>query len=138
MKRTMCFGQCPVYTVTIHGDGSVVFLGEIFVKTTHPQKATLRPGDLATLREALDRSRFFDHDKNGRLPKDPTCLRSGNSMTCDFEDDVICSDTSHSVITVKRGTETHEIDHDHCTASLLDALETTIDELAGTRVWIGS
>jgi hypothetical protein len=44
LERTLCYGPCPVYSVTIYGDGTVLYDGIKFVnnigKSTHqiPQK----------------------------------------------------------------------------------------------------
>ena len=40
LERTICFGRCPNYRVTIEGDGSVTYEGWRFVKVegTHWKK----------------------------------------------------------------------------------------------------
>jgi hypothetical protein len=40
LERTICFGRCPIYRVTIRGDGSVTYEGWKFVKVegTHGKK----------------------------------------------------------------------------------------------------
>jgi hypothetical protein len=47
LQRTGCFGTCPAYQLTIHGDGSVVYRGDMYVKTkgratAHVGKETVR------------------------------------------------------------------------------------------------
>jgi hypothetical protein len=32
LSRGMCFGMCPVYTLTVSGDGKIEFFGESFVQ----------------------------------------------------------------------------------------------------------
>ncbi len=32
LKRTMCYGRCPVYSLTIYGDGTLVYRGEMYVR----------------------------------------------------------------------------------------------------------
>ena len=32
LERTGCYGTCPVYSVTIHGDGTVIYEGNHFVR----------------------------------------------------------------------------------------------------------
>ena len=34
MKRGPCFGTCPVYSLTLYGNGTVIYEGEKFVKVT--------------------------------------------------------------------------------------------------------
>lgn len=31
MQRTMCYGNCPVYNVTVDKEGNVIYNGEMFV-----------------------------------------------------------------------------------------------------------
>ena len=40
LERTTCFGVCPVYTLTIYGDGRVVYEGTRFVRTEGERTAT--------------------------------------------------------------------------------------------------
>jgi len=37
LERTPCFGSCPVYSVTIRGDGRVEYIGKKFVRLTGRQ-----------------------------------------------------------------------------------------------------
>src|ERR1044072_5001999 len=32
LERGGCFGPCPIYSVTIHGDGTVIYKGKQYVK----------------------------------------------------------------------------------------------------------
>lgn len=41
LERGVCFGACPDYTVTVHGDGRVVFEGRRFVAKEGRQEATI-------------------------------------------------------------------------------------------------
>ena len=37
LERTACFGVCPVYKLTIYGDGRVLYDGIRFVRTEGPK-----------------------------------------------------------------------------------------------------
>lgn len=50
MRRGACFGRCPVYRVTIGGDGSVEFVGERFVGAVGTRSGRADLAQLATLR----------------------------------------------------------------------------------------
>ncbi len=38
LERTQCFGSCPVYKLTVYGDGRVVYEGGGFVKIKGEKK----------------------------------------------------------------------------------------------------
>jgi hypothetical protein len=125
LDRTACFGTCPVYTVTIHRDGSVDWVGMDHVATVGKAHGQIERGGLQQLEVAVDAMRFFDRDKRGFLtqPKDIW----------------VCSDLSTITITVTRGTVAHTIEDDQCHSDPeLGVLERLIDNVAKTAVWIGS
>lgn len=138
LERTMCFGTCPAYKVTLHDDGRVVWKGADDVAVKGEQTAHVSPDAVLQLREEVDRLKFFDRGTGGMIPKDPACLREGSKLTCDYGVYLLCTDTSHTVLTVRRGATTHTVDLDHCSASPLDELEKKIDEAAGSDRWIGT
>ena len=41
LERTLCYGLCPNYKLTIFGDGKVVYEGKNFVKVTGIQTAQI-------------------------------------------------------------------------------------------------
>ena len=124
---------CPTYTVTIHADGRVDWLGSDGVKVPGEAHGAIDRGGLAQLAVAIDASRFFERDEYGELPV--TC--PPNTRFC-FPDITICSDTPLSIITVTRGAVKKRIANSHCTPNPdLDALEKLIDTVAKTSTWIG-
>lgn len=126
LSRTVCFGTCPEYTVTIHGDGRVDWLGKEYVDVTGERHARISQAQLDELAATIDRIGFFGLDDHGAPPADP------------MADVIICSDTPHAVVTVERGGQRHTTDNDHCTAAPVDALEDQIDAVAQTAQWIGA
>ena len=40
VSKTACFGRCPVYTFTLHGDGSATFNGKRFVEPEGQHRRT--------------------------------------------------------------------------------------------------
>jgi hypothetical protein len=129
LERTQCFGMCPSYTVTIHGDGKVTWHGDKYVATVGDAIGRTDPAQLEQLVRAIDQARFFERDESGKLDR----CRPG--LRCVI---VTCSDTPHSVLDIHRGAQHHTVDNAHCTSdNALDNLETLIDQIANTRVWIG-
>lgn len=59
MSRERCFGSCPVYSVTIHGDGNVEYVGEEFVRDRGPRAETLSKAEVQVLLQKFDAASFF-------------------------------------------------------------------------------
>ncbi|MBZ4408027.1 DUF6438 domain-containing protein [Myxococcus sp. XM-1-1-1] len=53
MRRTGCDGVCPHYSLSIHGDGRVVYACEFHVKVRGRRESRLTPEQLARLRRTL-------------------------------------------------------------------------------------
>jgi hypothetical protein len=140
LERTACLGACPAYTVTLSGNGRVDWVGHGNVAALGRRQGRVSHRELEELSRRLDRVRFFERNEYGELPAKPECTTVGNTTSCAFSASVsICTDTSHSIITVNRGRRLHTIDNDHCSdRSDLDAVEDFIDRIANTQAWIGS
>ena len=143
LARTMCFGSCPVWKLTIHRDGNVEWLGEANVAAIGARARRMAVSDLALLDHEIDVARVFERDKFGHLPVKPTCVHSGQTTSCTFSSVTICSDTSHTILTVRRdgpsGGKTQTIDDSHCDDDdpALDVLEERIIMRARATEWIG-
>lgn len=59
LSRGPCFGTCPVYDVSIHGDGSVTYNGIRFVGTTGEKHSQIARRDVKSLYAQFKRSDFF-------------------------------------------------------------------------------
>jgi hypothetical protein len=58
LERTVCFGFCPAYTVSIGNDGTVVYRGERFVNVEGEQRAQIAPADVERLIARFDEIGF--------------------------------------------------------------------------------
>lgn len=58
LERTPCFGTCPVYLVSIAGDGAVLFEGRFHVDSARVT-SHLNVDDVAALAQLFDESQFF-------------------------------------------------------------------------------
>src|SRR5215475_10795551 len=72
LERTVCFGGCPDYKLTITADGAVVFEGGRFVKKEGATiKSAISQGQLKQLMAEFDRVKFFsledDYTRNSRV-----------------------------------------------------------------------
>jgi len=139
-QRTMCLGRCPVFELTIHPSGRFEWTGERFVAVVGTRTGQLAPRDLEAIDRALGRARFFERDETGHFPVKPACVRSGNTTSCSFTSVTFCTDTSHSVIEVKRGARRNRVDDAHCSNdddASLAALEALIVDRTRIVDWIG-
>ena len=63
MERTGCYGECPVYRLTVSNDGSVVYVGTRWVKTLGKKEYKLSSVQLTELQTAFDHANFMQlHD----------------------------------------------------------------------------
>ncbi|HET7542549.1 MAG TPA: DUF6438 domain-containing protein [Polyangiaceae bacterium] len=66
LERTGCYGECPVYRLTVNSDGSVVYVGTRWVKVLGRQVYKLSDAQMAELQAAFERANFSqlrDYDK---------------------------------------------------------------------------
>lgn len=115
LERTRCFGVCPAYTVTIYGDGTVVYEGVDFVKVKGTQTAQIPQEDVRELVDDFYAAGFFQlrdryEQQASDLPSQTT------SITID-------------------GTTKTVFRYGFEPARLVE-LEDRIDEVAGTEKWV--
>ena len=120
LRRTMCYGHCPVYEVIIHGDGRVCWNGERFVSKEGPHEWQISKRRLTALVKAIEKVDYFNlnWEKEG-----PFATDDASAITSvEFHDG-----------------RSREIDHylgDYSPPEILEKLEKTIDRLAGTAPYI--
>jgi hypothetical protein len=139
LERTSCMGMCPTYRVDIDSRKRVArFIGSSNVAVEGERLVRVSRDDLAALERKVAEVRFFERSPNGSLPIEQTCTSDGTTTTCTIGTRIsICSDTSHAIITVRRGSQSNTVD-DSCQddADLVD-LATLIDQVARAHRWIG-
>jgi len=65
MSRGPCRGRCPVYTITIHGNGLVEYAGERFVKDKGPETSTISREQIDTVLQSLEHAHFLSLEDRG-------------------------------------------------------------------------
>jgi hypothetical protein len=119
LHRSSCEGSCPVYTVTIHSDGRVVFAaaGYVLLPGTHEDR--IDPENVAALFAQFQKAGFFN-------------LRSEYALKD--------TDASAYVLTVDTGQRQKSVkDYLGEGASMPKAvteLENAVDTVAGTNRWL--
>ncbi len=86
LRRTACFGTCPVFSVEIWSDGQVLWMGERYVTRVGAHSARASAVWIAGLLKAGDRAGYFEfagqYPRNGQLvpdlPLTITMLRRGD------------------------------------------------------------
>lgn len=119
LARGACFGFCPVYTVTITGEGAVRYEGRNHVDAVGVRTATIPPADVARLVARFDEVGF------DRLQD---AYRSQ------------ATDLPTFTISITRNGQTKTVvDYGGVSAGLPRAvrdLEDEIDRVAGTAQWV--
>jgi len=60
LQRTVCFGTCPDYTVTLKDDGTVLYRGRQFVKTPGEHTWKIEPAAVRALAREMEAAGFFE------------------------------------------------------------------------------
>jgi hypothetical protein len=66
LERTGCYGECPVYRLTVNSDGSVVYVGTRWVKVLGRQVYKVSEAQMTELQAAFEHANFSqlrDYDK---------------------------------------------------------------------------
>ena len=59
LERTACFGSCPVYTLSIAGDGMVTYNGISNVRVTGQRTWKIEPAAVEALAREMDQAGYF-------------------------------------------------------------------------------
>lgn len=121
LTRTMCFGPCPVYTVTVNGDGIISWHGEYYVQEVGHRHWSVPIEVVSELNKALARLRFDDLEDS----YSDSCMTDG--PWCNIE--VKYSDGGYKRVSHYRS--------DDSAPKQLIALQNRIDRILGTELYIG-
>ncbi len=126
LERRPCSGTCPVYVVSIFGDGSEIFEGRAHADSVGRFTFHLAADRIAELARLVDSPRFTalgDRYVHG-------------ASACGL----YAADAPIVVVAVIRSAGSKTVEHDAgCTNAPRDlvALERELDELIGTARWVG-
>jgi hypothetical protein len=68
IKRTPCYGRCPIYEATIYKSGLVIYNGNRFVERLGKHKARLTKNQLSQIADKADAVRYFELENNYDSP----------------------------------------------------------------------
>jgi hypothetical protein len=123
LERTSCFGPCPIYKVTLRGDGSVTYVGEAKVRVKGTKSRKIDPEAVRDLAREMERAGFFtlrDHYRTVRRP-DGVEIRVSDGPT--------------TFVTLTIGERSKRVEDYFGTPKKLDEIERRIDEVGGTKQW---
>ncbi|MET0791619.1 MAG: DUF6438 domain-containing protein [Polyangiaceae bacterium] len=119
LERTGCYGECPVYRLTVSGDGSVIYVGTRWVKVKGRQQYKLSEAQLSELQAAFERANFLQlHDY----------------------DHVESTDDDWAHVSLRRGNTVKRVRHyhgDNAAPPALGVLEDEFDRIVGSAQFVG-
>ena len=128
LRRTLCYGNCPAYQVTLRQDGTVEWWGFGMVARTGPARDVLAVGEVTRLMEEFERLVATQRADEAKA----SGPRSRRQV-------IGCTDTPTTTITLTRGQTQATISVDHCvetTSAPLSRVADLIDAAARTQRWI--
>jgi hypothetical protein len=98
MKRSFCFGECPIYDLTIQSNGKVIFEGKKHTKTIGKTESKLEKEKIKQLITEIEKANFFSLDN----------AYNYDSNNCPL----YVSDSSSVLLSIKLNGKEKTINHD--------------------------
>jgi len=124
LERTSCFGECPVYSVSIDAVGNVTYEGTKFVRVEGRQTDRIQVSRVAALLATAERIGFFDLRDQYRTIRNPDGTET------------IVTDLPTAFVTITGGGQSKRVEDYIGAPQALKQLEQLIDDTAGTKRWI--
>jgi hypothetical protein len=125
LERVGCYGSCPGYTVTIHGDGRVEYSGKGHVKEIGTREGRIDSAKVRTLALAFGKLKFW------------AIAEDYSTSKCRGR---VCTDMATAITEFKIKGAIHRVNHYYGCGSapkILFELESTIDNTANSEQWTG-
>lgn len=123
LERTVCFGNCPAYRVSLDADGTVTYDGQSYVKERGKKTKRIRMDEFDALVTRFEASGFETLAPPWKCP--PISVQS--------------SDMPSATLTLTRKAKEHRIEHylgDGCAPKVLGELEDAVDATVNVKEWI--
>ena len=132
LNRGGCYGTCPIYSVSIHGDGTVVFEGKRYVSHLGPAEGQVTTDEVVELVNKFLAAHFFSALPEYRNKEVVQIGRNGGLQVLSTS----ITDMERVTLSFKLGDREHSV-FLYCFYPLdLKYLALSVDELANTRQWI--
>ena len=132
LQRTLCYGECPAYSVTIWGDGKVEFNGREFVNTIGLKTYTISRNSVDSLVREIFAIDFFSFNDSYITQRTLSHLPDGRVDTVITQ----VTDLPTQYVTVKIGTQKKTVEDYYGTPKAIRELENKIDSVAKTSQWV--
>ena len=129
MKRTECYGTCPVYEVSIDDAGNVTFNGIKHTNTIGKAAGKISSGDIDQLVSALNAASFYKLSQNYDQNTCPEFATDMSTVVISLRLNGLIKTVNHNLGCSTKG------DHKPYPPGLA-VLEKKIDETARTSQWI--
>lgn len=127
LERTPCYGTCPVYRVSILGDGTVHYQGTAHVRQEGSATAAVEPREVRRLLDEFQQAGFSAMQESYTYGA-AACGR-------------YATDAPSAVLEITRDGETKRVQHDYgCMGAprVLRELAGRVDQTARTAQWTGA
>jgi hypothetical protein len=124
LERTSCFGECPVYQVTIDARGNVTYTGRKFVRVEGRQTARVAVARVAAILDTADKIGFFD------LRDRYVTVRNPDGS------ETIVTDLPTTFVSITRAGVTKRVEDYYGAPHSLHDLELLIEDVAQTARWV--
>jgi len=125
LERTLCYGTCPVYKVTVRRDGTVTYDGKQFVRATGRRMRKIPARQFQELASEVLRVGFFDFKAKYSYKNNP-------DGSAEF-----ITDQPTRITTVRAGKLHKRVENYYGGPQSLALLEKLIDKLTGSAEWTG-
>jgi hypothetical protein len=125
LERTACYGTCPAYSVTIHGDGRVEYNGKSHVKETGSREGRIETDKIKSLASGFGKTKFWG------------IAEDYSEAKCKGR---VCTDMPTTITELSIRGATHRVNHYYGCGSApktLFELESLIDKSANSEQWTG-
>jgi hypothetical protein len=127
LERTGCYGECPMYKVTVAANGKVNYEGKDFVKVKGKAQTSLTTAQVKTLEKAIAKVKFFSLQNEYIAEKDGCTT--------------VATDHPATTITISSGKQTKSVYHyfgceGHVDLEQLTIFEDTIDTVVNSAQWV--
>ena len=121
LERGMCFGTCPVYSVSLFGNGTIAWVGEMYVEVIGNMTDSADPAMIKDLYDRLIEGGFLGLEDSYAFMN--------------------ITDMPTAKLTVRNGTDVKQVYHyhgDYSAPENLTQMEDAVDLVANTSRWIGT
>jgi TonB family protein len=140
LERRGCYGKCPVYRLTVHGDGLVEYEGDTYVHSKGKRRARISSADFDRLLAGFRNANYFSlDDEYTELHKSTEIVVTAGGCSKKLSDthfSTMPTDLAWTSTTLTVGNKTKTVSDYYGGPASLRKLETQIDEMTNSERWV--